>query len=390
MVISINRTCHTTYNEARALVVVLEKPSDAEPWRNIYPSAGTITYRRSRLRQVHPVPSTPVAFVSAFSISSGYQYSSLKEGYGVHASAYVPVKSDGSNHDECDDVGMPQDSTHPECLHNERQGYLSHRRANSMSNGDGHVLAVQSCVTIDSARNETLMISHAQSRSGESSPGIRVSPVASRGEQLKAATHERWVDAKRVQHYFRGCTRKRGSNAAPSGLGKGSYNRTRIVSEAEANSLDTANPTTTTPLDESSIQQSEKDQRMWSALKTSLLSEGLAPLDRLFTGFHNTDSEIKQEIVPGCMEDGGDRSSGDTTTMTFFDDQPGIEGTRNMEQLDLERSAMDRSMRPHRTASARLLATEPDPSSANRVNTYIREKRTIIRLHFLRRQEIAS
>lgn len=246
-----------------------------------------------------------------------------------------------------------------------------------MSNSDGHVRSVPSCITTNFARNETLMISRAQSRSGESSPGMRVSPVASRGDQLKAVTHERWVAAKTVQHCFGGCTRKRGSNATQSGLGNGSYNRARtVVSGTEAN-LDTVEQASISisPRDESSNQQSQKDQRLWSALKTSLLSEGLAPVDRPFAGLHTTDSEIRQATVPGYMEDSGNRASEDTTTMTmsFFSDQPGMKGTRNMEQLDLERSVMDRSMRPHRTASARLLETDPSPSSANRVNGYVKK-----------------
>lgn len=244
-----------------------------------------------------------------------------------------------------------------------------------MSSNDGHVFSDSSCIKTNTSRDETLMISRADSRGSGSSPGARVSPVATRGEQRKAAPRERWLAAKTVQHYFGGCSRDSGSSATPSGSGSSVYNKTRIRSGKETTHVGrdveiAGEPIDSTP-DDSSVQQSEKDLRMWSALKTSLLSEGLAPVDRPFDGVHATDDQTRQEA--GYMQDARDGASGCTTNIPPFDDQPGTKGTRNMEQLDLERSAMDRSMRPHRSASARLLETEPSRPSPSRVDRTFKE-----------------
>ncbi|CAM9330120.1 unnamed protein product [Ectocarpus sp. 6 AP-2014] len=85
-----------------------------------------------------------------------------------------------------------------------------------------------------------------------------------------------------------------------------------------------------TPSQDTCSQQSEKDQRMWSALKNSLLSG--SPRDMEGSRF---------EFQNGRIDDGGNLDGGTDP--------------RDLEQLDLERSAMDRTMRPHRVASARLL-----------------------------------
>lgn len=197
-----------------------------------------------------------------------------------------------------------------------------------------------------------------------------MSPVATRGEQRKAAPRERWLAAKTVQHYFGGRSRDSSSSATPTGSGIGIYNKTRIRGGKETThagrDVEVAGETIDSTPDDSSVQQSEKDLRMWSALKTSLLSEGLTPVDRPLDGVHAADDEKRQEA--GYMEDASEGASGCTTKIPPFSDQAGIRGTRNMEQLDLERSAMDRSMRPHRSASARLLETEPSRSSPPRVD----------------------
>ncbi|CAM9282626.1 unnamed protein product [Ectocarpus fasciculatus] len=91
------------------------------------------------------------------------------------------------------------------------------------------------------------------------------------------------------------------------------------------------------PSQDTCSQQSEKDQRMWSALKNSLLSG--SPRDMEGSSF---------EFQNGRIDDGGNPDGGTET--------------RDLEQLDLERSAMDRTMRPHRVASARLLEKTQNPS----------------------------
>lgn len=102
---------------------------------------------------------------------------------------------------------------------------------------------------------------------------------------------------------------------------------------------------------ETSSQQSEKDQRMWSALKTSLLSGSEGDTDSTFLGLDKCDKRV---ISSGISDDNADTDfaiGGEEISYAF------LKGTRDMEQLDLERSAMDRTMRPHRVASARLLET---------------------------------
>ncbi len=107
----------------------------------------------------------------------------------------------------------------------------------------------------------------------------------------------------------------------------------------------------TSPCQETSSQQSEKDQRMWSALKTSLLSGSEADTDSTFLGLDRTDE--------GVSPDGGSVDNPDPDFAIRGEERhyAFLKGTRDMEQLDLERSAMDRTMRPHRVASARLLET---------------------------------
>lgn len=121
--------------------------------------------------------------------------------------------------------------------------------------------------------------------------------------------------------------------------GQGSSDK---VEEAQGN---------TSPCQETSSQQSEKDQRMWSALKTSLLSGSEGDTDSTFLGLDRTDD--------GVTPDSGSFNNPDTefAIRGVERNYAFLKGTRDMEQLDLERSAMDRTMRPHRVASARLLET---------------------------------
>jgi len=124
--------------------------------------------------------------------------------------------------------------------------------------------------------------------------------------------------------------------------GNGGQGSSDKVEEAQGN---------TSPCQETSSQQSEKDQRMWSALRTSLLSGSEGDTDSAFLGLGRTDE--------GANPDGG---SVDYAEPVFALGGEGrnyafLKGTRDLEQLDLERSAMDRTMRPHRVASARLLET---------------------------------
>lgn len=105
------------------------------------------------------------------------------------------------------------------------------------------------------------------------------------------------------------------------------------------------------PCQETSSQQSEKDQRMWFALKTSLLAEE-----------GSTDSSIVGSRI-GKTDDGSTPDCGSDNN-TF------LKGARDMEQLDLERSAMDRTMRPHRVASARLLETTQDSPVQTKVGVH--------------------
>lgn len=101
-------------------------------------------------------------------------------------------------------------------------------------------------------------------------------------------------------------------------------------------------------------QQSEKDQRMWSALKTSLLTESEGDTDPPFFGFGIGRADGR------ASPNGGSDDNADARNTAVGEERnyAVLKGTRDMKQLDLERSAMDRTMRPHRVASARLLETD--------------------------------
>lgn len=119
------------------------------------------------------------------------------------------------------------------------------------------------------------------------------------------------------------------------------------------------------PCRETSSQQSEKDQRMWSALKTSLLTGSEGDTDPQFFGFGIGRTEGRASPNGGSdhLADSGNTAVGEERNYAV------LKGTRDMEQLDLERSAMDRTMRPHRVASARLLETTQASPVQTKVGT---------------------
>lgn len=115
------------------------------------------------------------------------------------------------------------------------------------------------------------------------------------------------------------------------------------------------------PCHETSSQQSEKD--LWSALKTSLLSRSEAhadpPHDKVRIG--RTEERGALNDDGRQVGNGGIRGNDEARGYGFLTE------ARDMEQLDQERSAMDRTMRPHRIASARLLETSRNPPSPIKV-----------------------
>lgn len=130
---------------------------------------------------------------------------------------------------------------------------------------------------------------------------------------------------------------------APQGYGQGS--RSEVDNGVWTEYAEDREQGQHSPCQDTCSQQSEKDQRMWSALKTSLLSG--SPRDKEGSRFEYQNGRIDEE---GSNLDGGTE-------------------TRDLEQLDLERSAMDRSMRPHRVASARLLEKTQNASVQAKVSS---------------------
>lgn len=117
------------------------------------------------------------------------------------------------------------------------------------------------------------------------------------------------------------------------------------------------------PCHETLSQQSEKD--LWSALKTSLLSGSKPHVDPPHDNLRIRRTEERSTPnADGCYVDNGCiRGNGEARGYGFLTE------ARDMEQLDQERSAMDRTMRPHRIASARLLETNRNPPSPINVGT---------------------
>ncbi|CAM9112628.1 unnamed protein product [Scytosiphon promiscuus] len=102
--------------------------------------------------------------------------------------------------------------------------------------------------------------------------------------------------------------------------------------------------------------QNDKDQRMWSALRTSLLSISGEDTDPTIVG-----------LRIGSIEDGRSSDGGSACNRSSR-----IVVRRDMEQLHLERSAMDRTIRPHRIASARALEASQDSP----LQTKVKQPRT--------------
>lgn len=174
--------------------------------------------------------------------------------------------------------------------------------------------------------------SQGKSSQGQGLQGGRGSSVSTFAEELKVAPQARDSSGssvwKSVTH--QGCgTHGYGGRGSSDGAGGWA----EFAEEREQSNH--------SPCQETSSQQSEKDQRMWSALKTSLLSEE-----------GDTDSSIVGFRIGRTDDEGTPDGGSDSNTF--------LKETRDMEQLDLERSAMDRTMRPHRVASARLLETTQD------------------------------
>lgn len=165
--------------------------------------------------------------------------------------------------------------------------------------------------------------------------GVRRSPVSTLADQFTAVS--------RVRDNFRAWKPQHYGGRGPSDEAEvGVW--TEYAEERQGNR---------SPCQETSSQQSEKDQRMWSALKTSLLTGSEGDTDPPFFGCRigKTDGRAAPN---GGSDDNADSGN------TIVDEESNyavLKGTRDMEQLDLERSAMDRTMRPHRVASARLLET---------------------------------
>lgn len=184
--------------------------------------------------------------------------------------------------------------------------------------------------------------SQAKCMQRNSSRGGRRSRVATLAEQFKASSQ--------ASNGFE-------SSAGKSGRSRGqSSSERRPGNEAEAGDwteqADEREQDERPLCEEMLSHQNEKDQRMWSALKTSLLSG---------TGKDADPSIVGLQI--GRIDDEG----------TSYGDSNYIRGSRivvarDMEQLDLERSAMDRTIRPHRIASARALEASQNSPSQTKVS----------------------
>lgn len=232
---------------------------------------------------------------------------------------------------------------------------------------------VQSRATSGTAREESLMISHFEPRSGVNSSGIIVSPVATRGNAVTAPPRERRMGVNPVQNSVAG-GKARGFRATPRETPGCDCEDPRVGGKTETKEareergeVRWAGQGASSPRDESSVQLNEKDQRMWSALKTSLLSGGSAQTDQSIVGLGSgrVTYELTSSGPPIYVGDRYNDTDTDATRIAILNDQPRMKGTRDMEQLDLERSAMDRTMRPHRTASARLFETDQESPSQN-------------------------
>lgn len=111
------------------------------------------------------------------------------------------------------------------------------------------------------------------------------------------------------------------------------------------------------PSQSSSLQRSRRDERMWSALKSTLLSEAAGPSNESRQSIGSSPETTGDKGLHRCVPDSAagpaEQASADVARMAILSDRLGIDATRDMEQLHRERSVMDRTMRLHRSASAR-------------------------------------
>lgn len=258
--------------------------------------------------------------------------------------------------------------------------------------GTGSMRSVPSRATTGVSAEESLMISPSRNfgvHSSTASSGVRVSPVATLSGQFKAASRARRVAAKTAHHYSRYVVAKRGFDSETNlGTSANCCIRPESTSEQdlriESGEEGEPGQDTRLPCHEISSlasQQSEKDQRMWSALKTTLLSghENEVQEDPYYVGLR-TGRPNHARVQSGGTHynrEAGIGVSGDGRSYAF------LKGTRDMEQLDLERSAMDRTMRPHRVASARLLETNQGSPSPSKVSTLVENGQCIKLRHNL-------
>lgn len=109
--------------------------------------------------------------------------------------------------------------------------------------------------------------------------------------------------------------------------------------------------------DETSTPQSERDQRMWSALKTSIMSDGEV---------HTDDTQCQLSIARTDISGASAPKQNDCIGANTLEGAA-VKGTRNMESIDLEKGDTDGTLRPHRVASARLLESSKESSRSNKV-----------------------
>ncbi|CAN0129337.1 unnamed protein product [Ascophyllum nodosum] len=162
----------------------------------------------------------------------------------------------------------------------------------------------------------------------------------------------------------------------------------RVYEEGEnevENGDKTRGQTTRLPCQEtSSRQQNERDQRMWSALKTSIFSGGEVNVDTSCDGLDL--SMAKTGIGVSTLQHNDylkAEVAKEPRTCAHF------KGARNMEQLDLERSLMDRTVRPHRVVTARALKTNDESPSLSKVK-YARNLSASASRPRTRRESISS
>ena len=104
---------------------------------------------------------------------------------------------------------------------------------------------------------------------------------------------------------------------------------------------------------------------MWSALKTSIFSGGEVNVDTSCDGLDL--SMAKTGIGVSTLQHNDylkAEVAKEPRTCAHF------KGARNMEQLDLERSLMDRTVRPHRVVTARALKTNDESPSLSKVGSW--------------------